>query len=122
MMPMAPVSGMFRSCTISDGTPQMDDVDKLLGEGRHAEAAARARAAGELSRAAGIYERIWDFRAAAECAREAGDLRAALRNLLDARAVDEAQAVAADMEPRDAAEILENRRAYDLAGALWEKA
>ena len=54
-------------------------VDQLISEGRHAEAAREARAAGDLVRAAAIYAQIWDFRHAAACAEESGDRVAALR-------------------------------------------
>ena len=60
-------------------------IDELVAAGRHAEAAARAREAGELAGAAALYERIWEFGQAAACAREAGDLPRALRNAVDAR-------------------------------------
>jgi eukaryotic-like serine/threonine-protein kinase len=102
-------------------------VDRLLAEGRHAEAAAAARAAGQPGRALAIYERIWDFRAAAACAREAGDEVAELRNLIDARALDEADALAARLVALGgeraiaAAEVLESRRLWDKAGSARER-
>src|SRR5215468_9430226 len=105
----------------------MNEVDSLLAEGRHAEAARAARAAGDPRRAATIYAQIWDFRRAAACAEEAGDRVAALRHLLDARAVDEAVALARSLaaagpdEARAAAVVLEQKRVYDQAGTLFEK-
>ncbi len=103
-----------------------DDIDQLQRDGRHAEAAAAAAERGEHARAAAIYERIWEFSRAAAEARLAGDLRAALRNLLDARRVDEAAALGRELaaagEARAAAEVFETRRVWDQAGALWEHA
>src|SRR5689334_1619328 len=84
-----------RRSNVGQGDQPGDEVDRLLAEGRHAAAAAAARAAGQPGRARAIYERIWDFRAAAECARQAGDEAGELRNLIDARALDEADALAA---------------------------
>src|SRR5215470_12107573 len=101
----------------------MNEVDTLLAEGRHAEA---ARAAGDPRRAATIYAQIWDFRRAAACAEEAGDRVAALRHLLDARAIDEAVALARSLaaagpdEARAAAVALEQKRVYDQAAAIFE--
>ncbi|WP_428268638.1 protein kinase domain-containing protein [Haliangium sp.] len=70
-------------------TPSTDEttaasVDELVAAGRHAEAADLARAQGDPARAAGLYERIWEFAEAAVCARAAGDLGRALQNALDA--------------------------------------
>ncbi|HKA91621.1 MAG TPA: protein kinase [Haliangiales bacterium] len=103
-----------------------DDIDRLQSDGRHAEAAAAAAERGEHARAAAIYERIWDFTRAAAEARLAGDLRAALRNLLDARSLDAAAALGRELagagQARAAAETFEARRVWDQAGALWEQA
>src|SRR5215470_1834568 len=104
-----------------------EDVAALLAEGRHAEAARAARAAGDPARAAAIYAQIWDFRLAAACAEEAGDRVGALRHLLDARAVDEAVSLARSLaaagptEARAAASLLEQKRHYDHAAMLFEK-
>jgi serine/threonine-protein kinase len=101
-------------------------VDELVRAGRYAEAAAALRTAGELSRAQALYEKIWDFRAAAECARERGDRPALLRLLLDAKEFAEAARVgqelltAAPGEQARAAEVYERRRQWSEAAALRE--
>jgi serine/threonine-protein kinase len=105
---------------------QEQEVAALLASGHHAEAARVARAAGDGARAAGIYAQIWDFRRAAACAAEAGDELGALRHLLDARAFDEAVALARKLagegpaRARAAAAILEEKRLHDQAAALLE--
>ena len=71
------------------------------------------------------YERVWDFRAAAECARKLGDLPDAIRLLIDARAIDEAAQVAAQLtdvkEVARAAEIYQKKRIWEGAAALRER-
>jgi len=103
-----------------------DDIETLLQAGRHAEAAERLAAAGAHGRAAAIYERIWDFARAAAQARLAGDLLGALRNLVDARSLDEAAALGKALAGAGrgvaAAEIFAARRVYDQAGALFAQA
>src|SRR5262249_45697341 len=103
-----------------------DDIDRLQSDGRHAEAAAAGAERGEHARAAAISERIWDFTRAAAEARLAGDLRAALRNLLDARSLDAAAALGRELagagQARAAAETFEARRVWDQAGAPWGEA
>src|SRR5690606_21475971 len=56
-----------------------DPVAELVELGRHAAAAELAAGRGEHLRAAELYERIWDFRAAAHCRQLGGDLPGALR-------------------------------------------
>lgn len=58
-------------------------VDELIAAGRHADAAARALETGDPARAADLYEKLWDFRAALGAARAAGDLPRALRYALE---------------------------------------
>src|SRR5690242_10344303 len=53
-------------------------IDELIAAGRHADAARRALDTGEPARAADLYEKLWDFRAALGAARAAGDLPRAL--------------------------------------------
>src|SRR5436309_11286905 len=62
-----------------------DDVtiEDLVAAGRHAEAARRAAATGQHARAADLYEKLWDFRAALSEARAAGDQPRALRYALE---------------------------------------
>src|SRR5688572_18675269 len=60
-------------------------VDDLVAAGMYQEAARAASSAGDHSRAAELFERIWDFAAAARAARDAGDLGRALRAAIDSR-------------------------------------
>ena len=102
------------------------DIDALLGAGKYAEAAAELRRLGDLDRAQALYEKIWDFRAAAEVARERGDRPALLRLLLDAKDFAEAGRVGHELlagttaEQARAAEVYERRRMWAEAGALKE--
>ena len=102
------------------------DVEALIGAGKLAEAAAELRAKGDLERAQSLYEKLWDFRTAAEIARERGDRPDALRLLLEAGALAEAaelsdQLLGADRgEQRRAAELYERRRMWAEAAVLWE--
>jgi serine/threonine-protein kinase len=108
--------------------PELRSIDELLAAGRHRDAAAQARAQGEPLRAAGIYERVWEFGQAAACAREGGDLARALRNAIDAR--DEALVVEiagqlAAQGPagqRVAMEAFAQRRRFSDAGERAEAA
>jgi eukaryotic-like serine/threonine-protein kinase len=102
------------------------DIDSLVREGRYQEAALAARAAGDFARARELFEKIWEFRDAAECAQAAGDRRGALRNLIEARELDRAAELAREMtalgpdDARAAAEIYEQRRLYGDAAAILE--
>jgi serine/threonine-protein kinase len=104
----------------------MDDVEALIASGRHAEAARELRRRGELERAQALYEKLWDFRSAAEVARERGDRPSLLRLLLDARDFGEATRVgqallgAAPGEQVRAAEVYERRRMWAEAATLRE--
>ncbi len=62
----------------TDPAPEQT-VDELLAAGRHADAAAKALATGEATRAADLYEKLWDFKGALAAARVANDLPRALR-------------------------------------------
>jgi serine/threonine-protein kinase len=105
---------------------QGTEIDALVAAGKYAEAAALARKQGELQRAQGLYEKIWDFRSAAECARERGDRPTVLRLLLDAKEFADAARVgqelltAAPGEQARAAEVYERRRQWAEAAALRE--
>ncbi len=105
---------------------QPPEIQALLEAGKHAEAAAALRAAGDLERAQDLYEKIWDFARAAEVARERGDRPALLRLLLDAKQIAEARQVgqallsAAPGEQTRAAEVYERRRMFAEAGVLRE--
>jgi serine/threonine-protein kinase len=102
------------------------DIDALLAAGRHAEAARELRRLGQLERAQELLEKIWDFRGAAEVARERGDKPTLLRLLLDGRDFAEAARVgqallaAAPGEQARAAEVYERRRMWAEAAALRE--
>jgi serine/threonine-protein kinase len=92
-----------------------------LGDARAAEAR------GELAQAKQLYERIWDFRAAASCAARLGDRPEQLRLLLVAQSTAEAAALAVALGPdrselARAASVLEQRRLWTLAAGLRERA
>jgi tetratricopeptide (TPR) repeat protein len=103
------------------------DIETLIALGKYGEAAAEARRHGDLGRAQQLYERIWDFRAAAEVARERGDKPDLLRLLLDARdfaeaaRVGEALHAAAAPEQERGADVYERRRMWAEAAALRER-
>jgi eukaryotic-like serine/threonine-protein kinase len=105
---------------------QPPEIQALLDAGKHAEAAAALRAAGDLERAQDLYEKIWDFARAAEVARERGDRPALLRLLLDAKQIAEARQIgqallsAAPGEQTRAAEVYERRRLFAEAAVLRE--
>src|SRR4051812_28180780 len=94
------------------------EAASLLSAGRHREAAHVFRQLGELARAQALYEKIWDFRSAAEVARERGDRPEALRLYLEAKDAGEAAllghalAAAPPAEQRQAAEVYERRRMW----------
>jgi tRNA A-37 threonylcarbamoyl transferase component Bud32/tetratricopeptide (TPR) repeat protein len=102
-------------------------VDELVSAGRYAEAARLAAEMGEAARAAQLYERIWDFTAAALCARTAGDLPRALRNAIDARDDQMVREVAAAMAEdgdsgrRAARDVFAGRRRFLDAALLAEQ-
>jgi eukaryotic-like serine/threonine-protein kinase len=103
------------------------DIETLIALGKYADAAAEARRHGDLGRAQQLYERIWDWRNAAEVARERGDKPDLLRLLLDARDFAEAARVAdalqaaASAEQERAADVYERRRMWAEAAALRER-
>src|SRR5437763_13613383 len=107
-------------------SPRMD-IETLIALGKYGEAAAEARRHGDLGRAQQLYERIWDFRAAADVARERGDKADLLRLLLDAKDFAEAGRVgeslhaAAPPEQERGAEVYERRRMFAEAAALRER-
>ncbi len=102
-------------------------MEKLVAEGRYKEAAEAASAAHAHSRAADLYERIWDFAAAASCAEEAGDLPRALSNALDAKEHVRAEHLATELTAqgeegkRAALEVFAARRHYASAAKLAEE-
>jgi tRNA A-37 threonylcarbamoyl transferase component Bud32 len=108
------------------GNSEEQSIEALIASGRHAEAARAASAAGLHARAAELYERLWDFRAALEAARAGGDLARALRyahELGDAAAVTEAMAAltATDEGTRTALDLLVRLRRHADAAPLAEQ-
>ncbi|HEY3806912.1 MAG TPA: protein kinase [Kofleriaceae bacterium] len=103
-----------------------DQVADLIAAGKHADAARAALEAGQPARAADLYEKLWDFRAALEAARAAGDLPRALRYAIEVR--DEpaaaeltAQLSATDDGARSALDVLVRMRRHAEAAALAER-
>jgi eukaryotic-like serine/threonine-protein kinase len=108
------------------GNSDEPSIDALVAAGRHAEAALAASAAGHHARAAEIYERLWDFRAALGAARTGGDLPRALRYALelgDAAAAGEAMTAltATDDGARAALDVLVRLRRHADAAPLAER-
>ena len=103
------------------------DIETLIALGKYAEAAAEARRTGDLGRAQQLYERIWDWKGAADVARERGDRPELLRLLLEGRDFAEAARVgealhhAAPPEQERGADIYERRRMWAEAAALRER-
>jgi eukaryotic-like serine/threonine-protein kinase len=104
-------------------------IDALIARGRYAEAAQELRRQGDLARAQALYEKIWDFKNAAEVARERGDRPDLLRLLLSAKDFVEAQKLgqqlldperAAPGEQARAVEVYEKHRLWAEAAALRE--
>jgi serine/threonine-protein kinase len=110
----------------------MPDVHELLQQGKYAEAAAELRRLGQLDEAQKLYERLWDWRAAAEVAQERGDRPALLRFLLEAKdpvaAARVGQALLAGVggppgtptELTRAAEVYERHRMWGEAATVRE--
>jgi eukaryotic-like serine/threonine-protein kinase len=103
------------------------DIETLIAAGKYGEAAAEARRLGDLARAQQLYERIWDWKSAADVARERGDKPELLRLLLDGRDFVEAGRVgealhrAAAPEQERGADVYERRRMWAEAAALRER-
>src|SRR5581483_188881 len=102
------------------------DVEALIAAGKYGEAAAELRRAGQLERAQRLYEKIWDFRSAAELARERGDRPDLLRLSLEAKDHAEAARVgrelltAAPGEAARGAQVYEDKRMWAEAAQLRE--
>ena len=99
-------------------------IDALLAAGRYADAARELRRLGDLERAQALYEKIWDFRTAAEVARERGDRPTLLRLLLEARDFNEARRVGHELADPERAAPGEQARAADVyeRHRLWAEA
>jgi serine/threonine-protein kinase len=102
------------------------DVEALIAAGKYAEAAVELKRAGRLDRAQALYEKIWDFRSAAELARERGDRPDLLRLSIEAKDHAEAARVgrelltAAPGEATRGAEVYERSRMWAEAAQLRE--
>jgi serine/threonine-protein kinase len=108
------------------GNSDKHSIDALIATGRHADAARVASAEGNHARAAEIYEKLWDFRAALGAANAGGDLARALRYALelgDEAAVAEAThaLTATDDGARTALEVLTRLRRHAAAAPLAER-
>jgi tetratricopeptide (TPR) repeat protein len=104
-------------------------IDRLISEGRYADAARELRRVGDLGRAQSLYEKIWDFRNAADVARERGDRPDLLRLLLEARDFAEARRLGQSLldpaqappgEQARAVDVYERHRLWAEAAALRE--
>ncbi len=129
---------MPRVAINDDGTGET--VESLLAAGRHADAAKLALTSGDPARAALLYEKLWDFRAALEAARAAGDRPRSLRYAIEAHdepavaellaeltASDEGARAALDVlvrlrRPAEAAPVAERLGDTDLAIELYTRA
>ena len=101
-------------------------VEALAAAGQHDEAARAALAAGMFTRAAALYEKLWDFRGALTAARAGGDLPAALRYGLEvgdpAQVAEILTAMTATEEGgRAALDVLTRMRRHAEAAPLAEK-
>jgi eukaryotic-like serine/threonine-protein kinase len=102
------------------------NIDELIAAGRHADAAKQALETGQATRAADLYEKLWDFRSALGAARAAADLPRALRYALELH--DEPQATeiltelsATDDGSRAALEMLIRMRRHAEAAPIAER-
>ncbi len=116
--------------SINDGdgaaAPDPGDVEGLAAAGRHADAARAATVQGDHARAAVLWERIWDFGAAAAAWRAAGELGRALRAAVEARAeplITELTTLlgTTDEGARVALEIFGRQRRHGPAAELAER-
>lgn len=103
-----------------------EKVEELVASGRYADAAGVAKQSGAYARAADLFERVWDFDSARECAELAGDTPRALRNALDARDAENTDRLVqvlseAGSEGKQAAlELLAQKRHFAAAAPLAE--
>lgn len=106
--------------------PRPEDVAALLQVGAYAEAARALRRLGDLERAQALYEKIWDFAAAAEVAAERGDRPELLRLLLEVKDLPRAAQLGREIqggtafEQERAARVYEQKRMWAEAAPLWE--
>lgn len=104
-----------------------EEVDTLVKEGRHKDAAEAARTAQDYGRAATLFEGIWQFADAAICAELDGDLPRALSNALEARDREQAASYADALQAEGksgkekALAVFAKRRHFAKAAALAEE-
>ncbi|HEY5927063.1 MAG TPA: protein kinase [Kofleriaceae bacterium] len=103
-----------------------ETVEQLIAAGRHADAAKRALESGEPSRAADLYEKLWDFRAALSAARAANDLPRALRYAIELNDREQTEQLlgvltASEDGKRGALDILVRMRRHADAAPLAEQ-
>src|SRR5258705_2256521 len=101
-------------------------IDALVASGKHVEAAREAMRTGRYSRAAELFEKLWDFRNALEAARAGRDTPRVLRyaiELGDDQAMRDCLAVltATDDGARTALEVLARLRRHADAAPLAER-
>jgi eukaryotic-like serine/threonine-protein kinase len=111
---------------VSNAGESTPEIDALIAAGKHADAARAAAAAGLHARAADLYEKIWDFAAAARAARSSGDEGRAMRLALEARdqplvAELHAELVATEDGARTAVELYARARRHGDAAVLAEQ-
>ncbi len=109
-----------------DSPQSAETVDALIAAGKHAEAAARALETGDPTRAADLYEKLWDFRGALNAAKAAGDHARALRYAIEVHDEVESAALLALLETSDdgakaALEVLGRMRQHAEAAPLAER-
>lgn len=110
-------------CSVGSLTSPKDAIEELVERGEVEAAAQRLVDGGRVGDAVQLLERHWNFGAAAGIALDAGDVVAALRNLLRAEAWKEAAELVDGLEADLAccAEVCEQRDAFGLAARLRER-
>ncbi len=107
-------------------SPAEDSVDALVDAGRYDEAASLAKDSGDYLQATQLFERVWDFGRAKECAELAGDNKRALRNAIDAKQPDDVDRLVSKLKAggeqgqRDALSVLVERRSFARAAPIAE--
>jgi serine/threonine-protein kinase len=105
-----------------------DPVEALVRQGEHPAAARLAVARGELTRAIGIYQRLWRYADALPLALELGDTGLAIELALDGGQEEQARRLAEGIPREDpagltrSAALFARRGAHHEAGQLAERA
>jgi tRNA A-37 threonylcarbamoyl transferase component Bud32 len=102
------------------------EIDALIAAGRHSDAARLALARGEPTRAADLYEKLWDFQGALAAARAADDRPRALRYAIElgddaAIAALLGELTATEDGTRAALDVLARMRRHGEAAPLAER-